>query len=340
MTSPFPTPGWSRPPGACTPGPDPDLDPWSAPLVRALGATHALALFRLDGALRWASPRFSALLELPPEALAALHHRDLLPLGEAATGACGERWARVRRGEPVQERALRLTPGGRELWLDCSDLPVLDAGGAPRRIALLARDVTEARAGRVHKVLKVAQVVDSRAAQGELFLELGRSLKGAEAELRGSTAALQGAVEQNAEASPQQAVAVAEVTSTLSELRQTSQQALESAERLDGMSAIRDRVSIIQERILTLAEHTQQIGEIISTVNEIAEQSKQAGPRPARAGCPRPARRRCCAARPPPRARGRWRGRARPRAGSPRGRSRRARRPARRRGRRWARRSR
>jgi methyl-accepting chemotaxis protein len=246
--------------------------------VEAIGAAVATIEFTPDGEIVDCNELFSQAMGYRPQELRGRHHRTFLDPAEARGAAYARFWRELADGITQTGEFRRLGKGGREVFLQAAYTPVKD------------------RAGRVRKVLKVAQVVDSRQAQVDLILELGRSLKGAEVELRGSTAALQGAVEQNAEASQQQAVAVAEVTSTLSELRQTSQQALESAERLlatsertvaasaqgrdtvtqslEGMGAIRDRVSVIQDRILTLAESTQQIGEIVSTVNEIAEQSK------------------------------------------------------------------
>lgn len=246
--------------------------------VRAINESNAVIEFSPDGQIVTANGPFCKAMGYRLDELLGRHHRMFMEPAEARSPAYATFWQRLANGEPFTGEFKRLGNGGEEVFLQASYTPVRD------------------RAGRVVKVIKVAQVVDSRQAQAELLLALGATLRSTDGELQSCTHAIHAAIEQQTEASTEQATAVAEVTSTLSELRQTSKQALEQssalllvAERsveasargaevvhgsMQGMRAVRDRVEVIQERILALSDHTAQIGDIIATVNEIAEQSK------------------------------------------------------------------
>ncbi|MFM2248203.1 MAG: hypothetical protein RL071_4278 [Pseudomonadota bacterium] len=246
--------------------------------VRAINESNAVIEFSPDGQIITANGPFCNAMGYRLDELIGHHHRLFMDPAEVRTSTYALFWQRLAAGEPFAGEFRRLAKGGAEVFLQASYTPVSD------------------RLGRVVKVIKVAQVVDSRQAQVDLLLALGATLRTTDGELQSSTQAIHAAIEQQTEASTEQASAVAEVTSTLSELRQTSQQALEqssalllAAERsveasargaevvsssLQGMHAVRERVEVIQERILALSDHTQQIGDIIATVNEIAEQSK------------------------------------------------------------------
>ena len=246
--------------------------------VRAINESNAVIEFSPDGQIVGANGPFCKAMGYRLDELVGRHHRMFMEPAEARSPAYDAFWQRLANGEAFAGEFKRVGSSGEEVFLQASYTPVTD------------------REGRVVKVIKVAQVVDSRQAQVDLLLSLGATLRSTDGELQSCTHAIQAAIERQAEASTEQATAVAEVTSTLSELRQTSKQALEQSSALllvaeqsveasargaevvhgsmQGMRAVRDRVEVIQERILALSDHTAQIGDIISTVNEIAEQSK------------------------------------------------------------------
>ncbi len=53
-------------------------------------------------------------------------------------------WSRLARGESEAGQYKRLAKGGRELWVQASFNPILDAGGKPFKIVEYATDVTRA----------------------------------------------------------------------------------------------------------------------------------------------------------------------------------------------------
>ena len=245
---------------------------------RAIDKSNAVIEFLPSGEIITANAKLCAAMGYRLEELVGRHHRMFMEAAAATSKDYAELWRGLRAGQGTAGEVERRAKGGRPIFLQATYTPVVD------------------KAGRVIKVIKVAQVVDSRQAQVDMLLSLGATLRSSDAELHRSTQAIYAAIEQQTEATTNQASAVAQVTSTLSELRQTSNQALEqssallsAAERsmeasargadvvnssVRGMGAVRERVEVIQERILALSDHTQQIGNIISTVNEIAEQSK------------------------------------------------------------------
>src|SRR3990167_3171025 len=62
--------------------------------------------------------------------------------GEGQSEVYREFWRDLNRGEFIARKFLRIGKGGREVWIQASYNPVLDAAGKPFKVIKFATDVT------------------------------------------------------------------------------------------------------------------------------------------------------------------------------------------------------
>ena len=104
----------------------------------------------------------------------------------AISGAADYRafWAKLARGEPDAGRYRRLAKGGREVWLQASYNPILDANGRPFKVVKYATDVTEQMqmAQQLELTVKQTQITVTAAAEGDLTARIPMAGKTGELE--------------------------------------------------------------------------------------------------------------------------------------------------------------
>ncbi|TGD98020.1 PAS domain S-box protein [Methylobacterium nonmethylotrophicum] len=107
----------------------------------ALDRSQAIIEFNLDGTVLTANENFLAVLGYRLEEIRGQHHR--LFVDPAEQGAEYERfWASLRRGEFQQAEYRRIAKGGREVWIQATYNPVLDACGRLTRVVKFSTDIT------------------------------------------------------------------------------------------------------------------------------------------------------------------------------------------------------
>jgi methyl-accepting chemotaxis protein len=110
--------------------------------LAAISKAQAVVEFELDGSIRTANPNFLAMTGYTLDELRGKHHSMFLA-PETRDGA-DQRvlWPRLLRGEHQSGQYKCLAKGGRELWLQASYNPIMDAEGKPFKIVAYATDVT------------------------------------------------------------------------------------------------------------------------------------------------------------------------------------------------------
>ncbi|WP_408589642.1 PAS domain S-box protein [Novosphingobium sp.] len=113
--------------------------------LRAIEQAFAVIEFDTAGNILRANDRFLALTGYTADELAGLHHRVFCQRSYIASVAYSQFWEKLAGGEVQQGEFLRLRKDGREVWMQASYNPVLDADGRPERIVKVAMDVTTQR---------------------------------------------------------------------------------------------------------------------------------------------------------------------------------------------------
>ena len=138
------------------------LDNWRGQTA-AISKALAVAEYELDGTIRTANEKYLRAIGYTLEEIQGQPHGLLVPAIRRESTQYRDCWAKLRRGEPDEGVYRRLAKGGREIWLQASYQPILDARGQPFKIIEYATDVTEQRAREAQYVGELAGIHKVRA---------------------------------------------------------------------------------------------------------------------------------------------------------------------------------
>jgi len=126
--------------------------------MNAVGKAQAVIEFNMDGTIITANDNFLNCLGYSLDEIKGKHHRMF---AEPAYGNSAEYqafWAKLNRGEYDADVYRRLGKGGKEIWIQASYNPILDANGKPYKVVKFATDITgqkQAQNG-VEKLIRAA----------------------------------------------------------------------------------------------------------------------------------------------------------------------------------------
>ncbi len=110
--------------------------------LAALSRSQAMIEFGMDGRVLDANANFLAALGYSLEEIRGRHHAMFVAEAERDSAAYRAFWERLGRGEHDAGQYMRLGKGGREVWIQASYNPVLDAEGRPVKVVKLATDIS------------------------------------------------------------------------------------------------------------------------------------------------------------------------------------------------------
>ena len=111
--------------------------------VDAISRVQAVIEFDLDGTILTANDNFLTCLGYRLDEIQGQHHRMFADPAYAASPEYQAFWAKLNRGEFDAGVYRRLGKGGKEIWIQASYNPILDANGKPYKVVKFATDITE-----------------------------------------------------------------------------------------------------------------------------------------------------------------------------------------------------
>lgn len=150
-----------------------DRVPWAAPgepsdhdlasNYRALSRSQSIIEFDLQGRVLTANANFLHLLGYTLDEIQGRHHRLFVDPKEAGAAAYATFWDRLREGEFDVAEYKRIGKGGKEVWIQATYNPVLDAQGRPIKVVKFAVDVTAQKLRRAEFEAKVQAIERAQA---------------------------------------------------------------------------------------------------------------------------------------------------------------------------------
>ena len=142
--------------------------------VAAIGKSQAVIEFTLDGTILTANANFLTTLGYELSEVKDKHHSMFVAPEERDTVEYRQFWDKLRRGEYFAGQYRRIGKGGREVWIQASYNPILDADGKPLKVVKFATDITEqVKASRIQAVLDDIKSVVEGAKSGDLVRRIG-----------------------------------------------------------------------------------------------------------------------------------------------------------------------
>ncbi|MAK80569.1 MAG: chemotaxis protein [Phenylobacterium sp.] len=143
-------------------------------MIAAFNRSQAVIEFSLDGTILKANQNFLDAMGYTADEIVGRHHRLFVQPDEVSKPDYKEFWATLNRGEFLSSKYLRLAKGGREVWIQATYNPILDADGKPVKVVKFATDVTEIELDRKRR-LQEQQAAQARQEQAMAAIGAGLS---------------------------------------------------------------------------------------------------------------------------------------------------------------------
>lgn len=134
--------------------------------VEAIGRSQAVIHFNLDGTIQSANENFLKTMGYTLDEIRSKHHSMFADSAYAASPEYQEFWRKLNAGEYVAGEFRRIGKGGREVWIQASYNPIMDAKGKPFKVVKYATDITAEKlrnadyAGQIAAISKAQAVIE------------------------------------------------------------------------------------------------------------------------------------------------------------------------------------
>ena len=124
----------------------------------ALEKVQAVIEFNLDGTVITANQNFLSTVGYSLDEIKGHHHRMFCETAYTNGGEYQAFWAKLNRGEFDAGSYKRIGKGGKEIWIQASYSPIMDANGKPYKVVKFATDITGQKQAQneVEKLIKAA----------------------------------------------------------------------------------------------------------------------------------------------------------------------------------------
>jgi len=133
--------------------------------VAAISRSMAVIEFQLDGTIITANENFLSALGYTLEEVRGKHHSMFVEPAMKNSVEYQQFWDNLNRGQFQRAEYKRIGKGGREVWIQASYNPIMDAKGKPFKVVKYATDVTEQKlqnadfAGQIEAIGKSQAVI-------------------------------------------------------------------------------------------------------------------------------------------------------------------------------------
>jgi len=137
--------------------------------MAAIRKAMAVIEFSLDGHILDANENFLAVTGYTLDEIRGQHHGMFCDPAYRGSADYTAFWQKLGRGEYDAGQYQRFSKGGKEVWIQASYNPIMDAKGRPLKVVKYAIDITEQKAARqLAKAVTEAQAVIGRAKNKDL----------------------------------------------------------------------------------------------------------------------------------------------------------------------------
>jgi methyl-accepting chemotaxis protein len=115
-------------------------------ILAALHKSQAIIEFQMDGTIVTANKNFLGAMGYTLDEVKGRHHSMFVEPSYKDSAEYRQFWDALNRGEFQAKQYKRIGKGGREVWIEASYNPVLDARGRPYKVVKFATDISPAKA--------------------------------------------------------------------------------------------------------------------------------------------------------------------------------------------------
>jgi methyl-accepting chemotaxis protein len=244
----------------------------NAGMLAAIDKAQAVIEFTLDGKIVHANENFLNALGYTLDEVRGQHHSMFVDPAYRQSPEYRMFWEKLGRGEFDADQYKRIGKGGKEVWIQASYNPILDANGKPFKVVKYATDVTaQVRASQALQLaVRQTEGVVSAAKENDLTRRI--PLAGKTGEIESLCAGVNGLIDTMAEVVSGIKSATREVTNASAEISTSttdlSQRTEEQAASLEETSASMEEISATVKKN---AENAEQASHFAAETREVAE---------------------------------------------------------------------
>jgi methyl-accepting chemotaxis protein len=270
--------------------------------LAAISKAQAIIEFALDGKILNANANFLKTLGYSLEEIKGRHHSMFVEPGYAQSAEYRHFWEKLGRGEFEVAQYKRIGKGGREVWIQASYNPILDASGRPFKVVKFASDITAMRTAveQTREVVTAAknkdltQRIPMAGKSSELEMLCGGvndlldtisgvmiEIRAASGEVSNAAAEISTSTTDLSQRTEEQAASLEQTSASMEEMAATVKKNAENAQHANHLTQGTQDVAnrggaVVAEAVAAMAaieESSRKISDIISVIDEIARQT-------------------------------------------------------------------
>jgi methyl-accepting chemotaxis protein len=225
--------------------------------IEALHRSQAVIQFNLDGTILDANQNFLDVIGYRLDEIRGQHHGMFVEPGYRQSTEYKQFWQNLREGKFQTGQYRRIGKGGKEVWIEASYNPIIDAKGQPYKVVKFATDLSK----RKEENAALANAFESN------VKSLVLSLSGAADRMKMTAQDLAASAEQTNQQSATVSTATEELSASVDEIaRQTAEsgnivthavgQAKDSEAMVASLVAAAERIGAVTEMITSIAGQT------------------------------------------------------------------------------------
>jgi len=278
-------------------------------MLDAINKSQAIIEFTPDGRIVNANENFLKAMGYRLEEVRGQHHSIFVEPAYRTSPEYKAFWEKLARGEFDANSYKRIGKGGKEIWIQASYNPILDANGRAFKVVKYATDITaqvlanqalQLAVQQTQEVVKAAkendltQRIPMEGKTGELqalcsgvnglldtMLTVVRKIKGAALEVTNAAAEISASTTDLSQRTEEQAASLEETSASMEEIAATVKKNAENAQQANQSTAstreVADRggqvVTKAVEAMAKIEDSSRKISDIIGVIDEIARQT-------------------------------------------------------------------
>jgi len=244
--------------------------------LAAISKAQAVIEFSLDGKILNANANFLNTLGYVLDEIRGRHHSMFVEAKDSQGPEYRMFWEKLGRGEYDAGQYKRIGKGGKEIWIQASYNPIMDASGKPFKVVKYATDVTKQVLATQALQLAVQQTQEVVVAAKENNLTRRIPLEGKSGEIESLCSGINGLLDNMASVIAEIKLSAREVTNASGEIAASttdlSQRTEEQAASLEETSASMEEISATVKKN---AENAQQASQSATGTREVADRGGQ-----------------------------------------------------------------
>ena len=218
----------------------------------AIRRSQAVIEFTLEGVIITANSNFLDTLGYSLQDIQGKHHSMFAEASYRNSDEYATFWQSLRRGEFQAGQYKRIGRGGKEVWIEASYNPIIDANGKPVKVIKFATDISK----QVETMNNLRRIIETNFAEIDSALGQLRHTTEVTSQATAETATNVNAV---AAASEELSASIGEISQRMSQSRAASDQAFQDTHSAD-------------EATRRLAQSTESMSGIVQMIQDIAGQ--------------------------------------------------------------------